>query len=112
MNLWDAVARPAYRVEFGMNRAESVAYDPYEARRKIGYRVMQLIHWIFVLIEGLIAIWFVLKALGANPAAAFARFIYGITDGPVGPFLVSTQNPSSPGSDCNPALKRHAVSTR
>ena len=54
----------------------------------------QVVYWIFGLVEGLIAIRLVLKALGANPAAGFAQFIYGITTPLVGPFLGLFNNPS------------------
>ena len=81
-----------------MDRVESAAYDPYEGRRMIGYRVTQLVYWVFGLIEGLIAIRFVLKALDANPAAGFAQFIYGITSGLVWPFVNLFPNPTYQGA--------------
>ena len=81
-----------------MDRVESAAYDPYEARRMIGYRVTQLVYWVFGLIEGLIAIRFLLKALGANPSAGFAQFIYGITNGLVSPFVNLFANPTYQGT--------------
>jgi uncharacterized membrane protein len=71
----------------GMDRVESVAYDPYEGRRIAGYRLTQLIYWVFGLIEGLILIRLILKVLGANQAAGFAEFIYGITAPLVAPFM-------------------------
>ena len=81
-----------------MDRVESVAYDPFESRRLVAYRATQLVYWVFGLIEGLIAIRFVLKALGANPSAGFAQFIYGVTAPLVAPFLGLFGNPSSQGS--------------
>ena len=86
--------RPAAAVE----HAEAVAYDPFAARRMAAYRVTQLIYWIFGLVEGLIAIRFILKALGANPSAGFAEFISGITTPLVLPFLGLFANPSSGAS--------------
>ncbi len=77
-----------------VDRVESAAYDPYQARRMIGYRVSQLVYWVFGLIEGLIATRFVLKALGANPAAGFAQFTYSITNGLVSPFVDLFANPT------------------
>ena len=76
-----------------MDRAESAAYDPYEARRIIGYRVTRLVYRAFGLIEGLIVIRFVLKALGANPSAGFAQF-YGSTNALVWPFVNLFANPT------------------
>src|SRR5579872_228339 len=77
-----------------IDRVDAVAYDPYEGRRLAAYRTTQLVYWIFGLIEGLIAVRLVLKALGANPAAGFAQFIYGITAPLVAPFVNLFGNPS------------------
>jgi uncharacterized protein YggT (Ycf19 family) len=70
-----------------VDRVDTLAYDPYEGRRLAAYRLTQLIYWIFALVEGLIVLRLVLKVLGANPAAGFAQFIYGITTPLVAPFL-------------------------
>jgi YggT family protein len=88
------VVAPASEV----NRVEAVAYDPYANNRLITYRVTQLIYWIFGLIEGLILIRFALKALGANPSAGFADFIYRLTAPLVMPFVGLFGNPSAQGS--------------
>src|ERR1700680_4708000 len=88
-------------VEHGVgavDRVESVAYDPYANKRVMGARVIQLVYLIFGLIEGLILIRFVLKALGANATAGFAEFIYGITSPLVAPFYGLFGNPASQGS--------------
>ena len=69
-----------------VDRVESVAYDPYANKRIMASRVIQLVYLVFGLIEGLILIRFVLKALGANASAGFAQFIYGVTAPLVGPF--------------------------
>jgi uncharacterized membrane protein len=81
-----------------IDRAESVAYDPYEARRVVAFRVTQLVYWIFGLIVALVAVRFVLKALGANPSAGFAQFIYGVTAPLVAPFNGLFGNPTSQSS--------------
>jgi len=95
------VGRPAAEVD----RMETVAYDPFQAKRMAAYRVTQLIYWIFGLIEGLIAIRFVLKALGANPSAGFAEFMYGITGPLVAPFNGLFGNPAAQGS----VLEVHSI---
>jgi uncharacterized protein YggT (Ycf19 family) len=77
-----------------VDHVETVAYDPFEGRRLAGYRLTQLIYWVFGLIEALIAIRLILKALGANPAAGFAQFIYGVTTPLVAPFLGLFGNPA------------------
>ena len=96
-----SVERPAAEVD----RVESVAYDPYASRRLAGLRIVQLVYWVFGLIEGLILIRFILKALGANPSAGFAQFIYGITAPLVAPFYGLFGNPSAQGS----VLELHSI---
>jgi len=95
------VERPAA----GVDRVEAVAYDPFAARRQAADRIVQLVYWIFGLIEGLILIRFILKALGANPSAGFAQFIYGITAPLVAPFYGLFGNPSAQGS----VLELHSI---
>jgi uncharacterized membrane protein len=77
-----------------VDHVEAVAYDPYEGRRLAAYRLSQLVYWVFGLIEGLIAIRLILKALGANPSAGFSEFIYGITAPLVAPFIGLFSNPA------------------
>src|SRR5438876_7558238 len=62
-----------------VDRTDAVAYDPYAGRRRSSFRLVQAIHLLFGVIEALIAIRIVLRALGASPDAGFAQFIYGIT---------------------------------
>jgi len=81
-----------------VDQTESVAYDPYENRRHLAIRLTQIVYWVFGLIIGLIAIRFVLKALGANPSAGFAEFIYGITAVLVAPFVGLFGNPQAQGA--------------
>ncbi len=57
------------------------------SRTKPLYRGTQAVWYIFSLIEALLALRFVLKLLGANPAAGFTSFIYGITAPFAAPFL-------------------------
>ncbi|EKE30155.1 MAG: hypothetical protein ACD_2C00035G0004 [uncultured bacterium (gcode 4)] len=51
------------------------------------YRWTQIVWYILSILEVLLAFRFVLKFLGANPAAGFTRFIYGITNIFASPFL-------------------------
>ena len=64
-----------------------VSYDPYAGRRDTGDRLVQAVWLVFGIIEGLIAIRFVLRLLGANPGAPFADFIYDVTAVLVAPFV-------------------------
>ncbi len=51
------------------------------------YRGTQIVWYIIGLLEALLAFRFVLKLLGANPAAGFTSFIYGVTYPFASPFL-------------------------
>jgi len=54
-------------------------------RRPTNYRAIQAVWWIVGFIDTLIAIRFVLKLFGANPAP-FVRFMYDVTWPLVAPF--------------------------
>jgi len=45
-----------------------------------GWRASQLVYLFFGVIDGLLLIRLVLKLLGANPHAAFASWVYGVSD--------------------------------
>jgi uncharacterized protein YggT (Ycf19 family) len=79
-------------------RVEQVTVDPYEARRTALYRVWQVIWLIVGIVEGLIAIRFILRLLGANPDAGFAQLIYGLTAPLVAPFVGLFGTPRFQGS--------------
>jgi hypothetical protein len=89
----------------GVERVESVSTDPYAERRGTAYKVRQGIYLIFGIVEGLIAIRFVLRALGANAEAGFASFIYSITAPLVAPFVGLFGTPQYNGS----ILELHSV---
>lgn len=63
--------------------------DPPEAteEKKVLFRMNQVVWYIFNLIAFLLAFRVFLKALGANPAAGFTSFIYGITTPLMTPFV-------------------------
>ena len=69
------------------DRTQATTYDPYASRRSMSIKLTQAIYLVFGLIEALLLIRFVLKALGANAEAGFAQFIYGMTGPLVAPFL-------------------------
>jgi hypothetical protein len=79
-------------------RSEEVVVDPYADRRDILQRFEQAIWLVFGIVEGLIAIRFVLRLLGANPAAGFAQFIYGLTAPLLAPFVGLFPSPRFEGS--------------
>lgn len=51
------------------------------------YRGTQVVWYILGLLEVLLAFRFVLKLLGANPAAGFTSFVYGVSYVFAAPFL-------------------------
>jgi hypothetical protein len=51
------------------------------------YRGTQIVWYIVGILEALLAFRFVLKLLGANAAAGFTSFVYGITQPFAAPFL-------------------------
>lgn len=56
------------------------------------YRSAQIVWYILSVIEGLLAIRFVLKLLQANPDAFFTNFIYTLSNIFVFPFVAVFQN--------------------
>lgn len=67
-------------------QVESTVGDPYAGRRETAFKVQQGIYVLFGLLEALLVIRFVLRALGANAQAGFAQLIYGVTGPFVAPF--------------------------
>ncbi len=51
------------------------------------YRGTQVVWYILGILEALLAIRFLLKLFGANPAAGFTSFIYGVSHPFASPFL-------------------------
>lgn len=81
-----------------VDEVNATAYDPYAERRRSSYKLVQAIWLLFGIVEGLLAIRFVLRLLGANEAAGFARFIYGATGPFVAPFNNLFANPGGSGT--------------
>ena len=57
----------------------------------------ELLIFIFSLVEASLVLRFVLKLLGANPAASFVAFIYQNTEPLLAPFLFAFPTPSVNG---------------
>jgi len=85
----EVAALPSTSTAPGTSTNDSVttAYDPYAARRANVARVVQAIYLVFGLVEGLLLIRFILRALAANAEAGFAQAVYAITGVLVGPFV-------------------------
>jgi hypothetical protein len=58
----------------------------YQTKYTAWDRLAQAVWYLLYLVEGLLTLRFVLKAIGANAAAPFANFIYSITRPLVGAF--------------------------
>lgn len=69
-----------------MDANTTAVVDPHDENRDTAKKLVQAVQLVFGLVMGLIAIRFILLALGANPEAGFADFILGVTDPLVSPF--------------------------
>lgn len=76
--------QPAYSANF--NIAPEHRRSPQE-RAVAAARLNAVLRWFFGLIEALVIIRFILKAVAASGAAPFASLIYGITGPLVAPFV-------------------------
>jgi len=81
-----------------VDEVHATAYDPFASRRRAAYKMVQGLWLLFGIVEGVLAIRFVLRLLGANEAAGFARFIYSASGPFVAPFNNLFGNPGSNGS--------------
>ena len=71
-----------------MDYSNSQSVDSSTSRStKPLYRGTQIVWYLLGLVEVLLAFRFVFKLLGANPAAGFTSFIYGVTYLFAAPFL-------------------------
>ena len=69
--------------------------EPERERRIFTFKATQLV-WLFLgILEGLLALRFVLKLIGANEASPIATFIYGFTNLFLLPFSGLTITPSA-----------------
>ena len=80
------------------HQTETSSNDPYAVRRDLPLKVQNVIYLLFGILEGLLGIRFILGLLGANPAAGFAQFIYGITGPFIAPFVGLFGQPRFEGS--------------
>jgi YggT family protein len=69
------------------DRTKTSVTDPYAGRRETSIKITRAIYLIFGVIEALLVIRLVLKALAANAEAGFAQLIYAVTGPLVAPFM-------------------------
>lgn len=60
--------------------------------------VARVVYWVFGVIEAIIAARFVLRLLGANPAARFTAFVYRLSSALIAPFLAVFPTPHVQGA--------------
>jgi len=94
--------REVQREPLDVEHTQVVDKDPYAGKRDVAYRVMQAVYLVFGVITGLVAIRFILRALGASPNADFAAFVYGITEPLVRPFVGLFGTPQLDGAVFEP----------
>lgn len=68
-------------------QSETQSGDLYANQRTWVRKLHQAIYLLFGVLVGLLGVRFLLGLLGANPAAGFAQFIYGITAPFIVPFI-------------------------
>lgn len=72
-------------------------HDPSHESRVATYKARQLIWLLFGILEGLLALRFIFKLIGANPGNTFASFLYALTGLFLAPFASLTSAPSAGG---------------
>jgi hypothetical protein len=71
--------------------------EPERERRIFTFKATQLIWLLLGILEGMLALRFVLKLIAANPDSPIAVFIYGLTGFFLLPFSGLTATPSAGG---------------
>jgi len=75
----------------------STQIEPEQERRIFTFKATQLV-WLFLgILEGLLALRFVLKLIAANPESPIAAFIYSISNLFLLPFAGLTMTPQAGG---------------
>ena len=98
-----APARPVVQRERSTYVEAEPAYvePPSVVERTVyptAYQINRVIWYFFGLLEGLLAIRFALRAIGANPDNGFAAFIYAVTGPFVAPFNSLVAEPAAGGA--------------
>lgn len=72
-------------------------HDPGEKSRNTTFKVTQVIWLLLGFLESVLALRFLFKLIGVNPANSFASILYGFTNIFVAPFANLTGTPSAEG---------------
>ena len=80
-----------------VSEVQTVKKEPERERRIFTFKATQLV-WLFLgILEGMLALRFVLKLIAANPDSGITVFIYGFTNLFLWPFAGLTATPSAGG---------------
>lgn len=71
--------------------------DEGEKGRNTTFKVTQVVWLLLAILESALALRFLFKLIGVNPANAFATFLYGFTNLFVAPFASLTRAPAAEG---------------
>jgi hypothetical protein len=71
--------------------------EPERERRIFTFKATQVVWLLLTIFEALLALRFVLKLIGANPASPFAAVLYGFTDLFLFPFAGLIGTPAAGG---------------
>jgi hypothetical protein len=63
-----------------ISEVQTTQKEPERERRIFTFKATQLVWLVFGILEALLALRFVLKLIGANPASPFAVALYGFTN--------------------------------
>jgi hypothetical protein len=79
--------RPATRPAVDVAHVDAIVTDPFARRRALTHKLVEAIYLLFGIVNALIGIRFILRALGANSANAFAAFVYRASAPFLAPFV-------------------------
>jgi len=68
-----------------------------QEQRVASFKVTQIIWWLLGFIEAVLALRFIFKLVGVNPANSFGSFLYSVSDLFVKPFASLTGAPAAAG---------------
>ncbi len=80
-----------------ISEVQTTQKEPERERRIFTFKATQLVWLVFGILEALLALRFVLKLIGANPASPFAVALYGFTNLFLFPFAGLTGTPAVGG---------------
>ncbi len=80
-----------------VTEVRSEQWEPDRERQIFTFKITQLIWWLLGILEGLLALRFILKLIAANPGSPIAAWIYTFTGLFLIPFRGLTATPAAYG---------------